>query len=92
MRSYRRSVLEIGELIPLSVYGVSTSRVVNEQKRQTGYSGQTTSKGSYELEKEVKLDAEVDTDTSEYDEILDEIDELIADEEQAEQYVQLGGQ
>jgi hypothetical protein len=69
---------------------LNTPLIFNRQKQISPSDDQTQEEAGIRTEKEVEEVKEAGTD--EYDSLLDEIAEMLEDEEQAEHYVQLGGQ
>ncbi len=66
-------------------------QVYNQQRAASGGKEKREEKG-YKLEKDAKKPEVKKSGKTAYDDAIDEIDDLLEDQEQAEQYVQLNGQ
>jgi len=69
---------------------LTTPLIYNRQRQASSSDDQSRKEAGIKTEKEVEEVEEAGTD--EYASLLDEIAEMLEDEEQAEHYVQLGGQ
>jgi hypothetical protein len=70
---------------------LTTPLIFNRQRQISSSDDQAREEAGIKTEKEVEEKAK-EAGTDEYDSLLDEIAEMLEDEEQAEHYVQLGGQ
>lgn len=73
-------------------YGQGLFRAYNQQKIAQGGKEDGQKGNGYELKKDAKKPETKESGRTAYDDAIDEIDDLLEDQEQAEQYVQLNGQ